>query len=368
MKTNQLSRGNVEIKDAGKEKKRDDLIDILRFTGLTLIILAHTIPTKWVLFQLRNFDVPMMAVVSGMAFSLSSPQRIRLGSYYWKRILRLLLPTYVFLTVFFLVTALCFHLSGGAFPFKGKLLGTYALRNVRSIGYVWIIRVFLLIALTAPLLRFFWKRLRPMAFAAMLTFVYILYEVALKHVPKLEPGWLNTFVTIYVYYAVAYSVLFGFGMALIKLNGYQRLAFAIVFGIVFVLCVYLMNTGDAIKLRMQSFKYPPRVYYVSWGLFMSSLLSFIFVKGRLFGFWGGLIRFMSSASLWIYLWHIAVLSVINWHIDLFPALKGPWMKFATVIVISTLLTYLHRLLFSRLAEKISGVPFAAKFVSEAFLK
>ena len=49
---------------------RDNRIDILRTTGLAMIILAHVYPPP-LLFHLRNFDVPLMVLLSGMSFVLS---------------------------------------------------------------------------------------------------------------------------------------------------------------------------------------------------------------------------------------------------------------------------------------------------------
>ncbi|UCG16736.1 MAG: acyltransferase [Phycisphaerales bacterium] len=352
----------------GDHRDRDDSIDVLRVIGLLLIMLAHTIPSSWLLFQLRTFDVPLMVIVSGMAFCVSSPPALRLGSYYWKRILRLVLPTYVFLTLFFLITALCFCLSDQASPFKGRLVGTFTLRNVNSIGYVWIIRVFLLVALTAPFLHALWRRVHPALFGAILVVAYIFYEIVFQRVPRLEPSWLNTFVTIYVYFAISYTVVFGVGMLLIRLGVYPRLALAVVLGIAFAVCVYVMSRGDTIQLRMQSFKYPPRIYYVSWGLFMSTVLSLVFMKVRLGGTVRSVVQFLSSVSLWIYLWHIVVLSVMSWHIDVVPFLRNPWLKFVTVVVVSSLLAYGHRALFKMIAGRLSRYPTAKKLVSQTFLK
>ncbi len=46
---------------------RDTRIDFLRFVGLIMIIFAHVNPPA-VLFQLRNFDVPLMVLISGVSF------------------------------------------------------------------------------------------------------------------------------------------------------------------------------------------------------------------------------------------------------------------------------------------------------------
>lgn len=49
-------------------KERDESIDLLRFVGLSLIILAHVSPPE-VLFNLRCFDVPLMLFVSGLTYA-----------------------------------------------------------------------------------------------------------------------------------------------------------------------------------------------------------------------------------------------------------------------------------------------------------
>ena len=49
-------------------QSRDFTIDMLRFVGVSLILLAHIVPPDG-LFQLRSFDVPLMIFVSGLSYS-----------------------------------------------------------------------------------------------------------------------------------------------------------------------------------------------------------------------------------------------------------------------------------------------------------
>ena len=81
-------------------KKRDIKFDLMRIIGLAAIILAHTSP-PWPISQLRNFDVPLMVIVSGAVFGLSSNNKINYFHYLIGRTARLLLPTYIFLIIFF---------------------------------------------------------------------------------------------------------------------------------------------------------------------------------------------------------------------------------------------------------------------------
>ena len=156
-------------------KKRDPSIDLMRFIGLTMIILAHIglSRSSSLLFQLRSFDVPLMVFTSGLAFSGRST-----GPYFSfisKRTLRLVLPVYIFVSLYILLNPI---LSGWGLveEYTGKVIrGTYMLRLNPSIGYVWIIRVFLIVMLATPLLTGIDKRIRNdwMCFALVALMVAI---------------------------------------------------------------------------------------------------------------------------------------------------------------------------------------------------
>jgi fucose 4-O-acetylase-like acetyltransferase len=53
-----------------EKKQRVKSVDFLRFLGLSLIILAHVTP-QGLVFQIRNFDVPLMVFISGVSFALA---------------------------------------------------------------------------------------------------------------------------------------------------------------------------------------------------------------------------------------------------------------------------------------------------------
>ncbi|QDU71453.1 acyltransferase family protein [Mucisphaera calidilacus] len=348
---------------------RDVLIDVLRAIGLVMIVLAHTIPSGWTIFQLRNFDVPLMAFVAGMSFAVTAPERLSLGPYYLKRIGRLLVPTYTFLLLFFGITALCCWLIDQPFALQGGWYQTFMLTNhPPSIGYVWIIRVFVLLAATAPLLHWVWMRTPKAVFASSLIVAYAGYEVAFYNIPRPETVWVRTLLFTYIYFAISYALMFGVGMLCTRLSALQRFLAVIFFSIVFVICIFYFARGDEITLRMQSYKYPPRLYYVSWGMLMSLTLSLVLMRLWLPGVLMSAVRFLSSASLWIYLWHIAVLYIIRWHLGGVEVLKNHWIKFGVVLVTASLITLAHRLVFRWLSRRLEPLPPLAGFVRLAFLK
>ena len=59
-------------------------IDILKFIGIICIIIAHTNPPK-IIFQIRNFDVILMCIISILLF-FNSNKKEKYNSYIKKDI------------------------------------------------------------------------------------------------------------------------------------------------------------------------------------------------------------------------------------------------------------------------------------------
>lgn len=96
------------------KQERINYIDFLKFFGLTLIIIAHVGSPDWLL-MLRNFDVPLMVMLSSILGERSyrkyeSEGTILVKDYYISRIKRLVIPAWMFLSVYFSY----YFLRGGA--------------------------------------------------------------------------------------------------------------------------------------------------------------------------------------------------------------------------------------------------------------
>lgn len=146
-------------------------IDALRFIGISLIILAHVLGSDSLLFQIRSFDVPLMVFVSGLC---SADKEIPdYGKYIGHRFLRLWIPVCLFYSVYFLVLFILSRWNTGfTFPSFRELVRTFCCLE----GYGWIIRVFFLIALVAPVLIRFEKKARNSF--AYLGFIFILLALS----------------------------------------------------------------------------------------------------------------------------------------------------------------------------------------------
>ena len=98
------------------KNKRDYEVDVLRVLGIFLIILAHTSlkeKTNTLLFNLRNFDVVLLVFLSGLSSVHSLENVNSMGQYIeyiTKRIRRLIIPGFSFITIYYLYIAImnCF--------------------------------------------------------------------------------------------------------------------------------------------------------------------------------------------------------------------------------------------------------------------
>ena len=143
-------------------KDRIIFIDYLKIIGLFCIILAHVCTNQYIL-QIRNFDVPLMVVISGFlaidSYKRSIENDQSIFNYYWKRISRLLIPTWMFLSLYFLLVFLLVFITKGNYPYSfSTILRSFLLLD--GIGYVWIIRVYLICALLTPLFFYFNNKIK----------------------------------------------------------------------------------------------------------------------------------------------------------------------------------------------------------------
>lgn len=289
---------------------RDDRVDILRFIGLAMIIFAHAGPPG-ILFQLRNFDVPLMVLVAGMSFGLSYKATEPYMGYVWKRIKRLVFPVWIFLTIYF-VAQFVIYPASTELNFI-TILTSYAL--VGGIGYVWIIRVFLLVAFVSPFL-FVWHKntKEDCKYFLLLTTCFLLYE-CLRYfsLPYIQEG-AGKITSLVVFYIIPYAIIFSVGLRMIQMNKKKLYALSFVsLGILIFVGLGLFLYSDKI-IPTQALKYPPSIYYFSYALFVSSLLWIyseyivhVFEKLKI----KNITLFIANNSMWIYLWHIPLVKVIH---------------------------------------------------------
>ena len=316
---------------------RDEKVDLLRFVGLAMVVMAH-VGAPTLLFQFRNFDVPLMVLLSGISFGLAWRDEPYMA-YVWKRIKRLVFPVWIFLSAYFAfvgVTGLLIHV-----PDTDVLVSSYLLRS--GIGYVWIIRIFLLVALVSPLILHFHRRTPGQGrYFATLGLVYAAYEALVFVLKPPLQGLAGALFEEMFLYLVPFAILFAIGL---RFNMLRRSQIALLAGGGLLICaafgvgLYLV---EGRFVPTQAFKYPPLLYYLSYALGVSSLLWLL--SGRLLALvkaspFYAAVRFMAQNSIWAYLWHIPLVEAVR--VDFY-------LKFPLVFVLAGILTYLQVTFLQRL--------------------
>ena len=298
--------------------KRDSSIDLMRFIGLTMIILAHIglSMSESPLFQFRSFDGPLMVFTSGLAFSgkQTGPYLPFIG----KRTLRLIVPVYLFVSAYLLLNPLFAELGWAEAYSKERMLGSYMLRLHPSIGYVWVIRVFLIVMLLTPLLLWLDRKLKRNWVCVALIGLFVAVQQGLAMWLKTSD---NVLIKDWLLYVFGYSAVFLLGLRAKRLSMSSLAS-------VSALLVALMS-GAALYMKceygtvmlLQANKYPPQLYYLLWGMCISCLLWLTS------GLWkrvldNRLFTFIGRNTIWIYLWHIPLINIAvggpldHWHLGL----------------------------------------------------
>lgn len=326
----------------GNITKRENYIDTLRALGLILLMLAHVHPNI-IIQQLRCFDVPLMLLISGYVANYNQQEGIL--RFYFKRIKRLLVPVYIFLSIIFI-----FWFCAGSFNivtlpdnFCLILRNSFLLLNENSIGFVWIIRVFILMMFLTPLLH----RINLSTTKNIIAIIscLVILNVLCSHLynntnPTSFIGFVNKEILTY---SSGYFILFTAGRCL-KMSNCKQFWTLILLGIsllsVCLLYIYLSNSSYIIT----QYKYPPHLYFLTYGMILSIILFSLFRKyiPRNINE-NKVIEFIGSNTIWIYLWHIPLQKIIN-------ALDIHWIvKWPMLVISSAIIFYLQYILVNKFA-------------------
>lgn len=267
-------------------EKREFGIDVLRTIGILFIFLAH-VNSPFFIQQMRIFDVILMVIISGYVYK--EPENY--FTYIKKRGIRLLFPTWVTLTIFFIsVYILKKILKIDIDILKlNTIMQSYLL--IHGIGFVWIIRIYLVVAILGPLI------LKRMSFLKLILYFVILEIIIEGSLEKYNSPVLE----IILFQTLPYVLLFCYGN-LLKNKKVPILRMNI--GLVVILLVGYFTIPN---LNLQEFKYPPRSYYIAYGTLISNILFYFKEKIKsLKNIIKNIISYIGKSTMWFYLIHIFV--------------------------------------------------------------
>lgn len=289
--------------------KRDNYIDFIRFLGITLIIIAH-INAPAMLTQIRCFDVPLMIFASGLAYS-NKKIKATWHNFYWPRIKRLLIPVYIFIPFYLLLLLIA------DIPVTKELCVRSFLLTLRgSIGYVWIIRVFLLMTLVTPLLIKTKSKFNNMGIMGTILLILCLNEIAVLSIHKVEPMpiYLEVYTDI-VPYLFGYSTIFLLGLSVNTtcksmkqgMGTHLALVLTMVIGSLFFIYHTKINSG---AFSFVAYKFPPRMIYLVYGIICCLIIWWLKPYiGKLADI--RFVLFVGRNTIWIYLWHMVYVIIAN---------------------------------------------------------
>lgn len=328
------------MEDRLNYKLRDYNIDILRAIGSLLVILAHVRPPE-IILNFRSFDVILLVFISGMTLSYSNEES--LIKYLTKRIKRLVIPTYITITVIFLIAYMACNLLNRTQLFDiNTILESYIF--FEGIGYIWIVKVYLLIAIMSPIICKIVNNIEN-------DFIFILIIIGLSSIYYWMYNELNNIiVNYYIFYMISYSIVAMIGLRCRKKANFVKkigIFSILIFSIIQIVIIF--NNGG---FTPTEYKYPPQIYYLSYGISISCILYILFTNLNLKV--NKYIVWISKNSFNIYLAHIIVLLGINMILDVINIyILEVWViKFVCVSIGSITLSIILENITVILKEKV----------------
>lgn len=301
------------------------------------MVIAHTHAPEW-LTVVRSFDVPLMVFISAISYTLGRTTPYLL--YVKKRFIRIYKPVFFFLCLFFLASGIMSifiqKLSFGA----DKIIGSFLLLNKPSIGYVWIMRVFLIAAFLMPVISKYLITRNVVINSAIIIILYVASSLSIELIPLISNDLVRFIYQEFVVYMVGYSMIIYVGMINVTDNISHQYIYV---GIILLLFLYVCFSQENLSLNPADYKYPPRGIYILYGCLVSSLLWFFrrFINISSIPL---VIEYTSKNSMWLYLWHILPVYTLGY----VGILDDYWItRYIYVVCIMYLLNYL----FDRICTK-----------------
>ena len=194
----------------------------------------------------------------------------------------------------------------------------------------------MLCAIIMPALVYLKEKMEKKQYYLLLTCIYIAYEILYC---KLNNQ--SIILQDIIYYIIPMGICMAIGLEIKDLKDKTIIKTSLIFIIIFVIFTIanFCITGNLITTN--NYKYPPRLYYLSYAIGMSLLTIYFVERKNIFNIKEKLdikiIRFISTHTMWIYLWHILYIILIN---NFFNYLN--WIiKCIIIVVLSMITTYIQ---------------------------
>lgn len=307
--------------------KRDYKIDSLRCIGTLLVILAHMNNIPSTLQEIRAFDVVLLVFISGVSFAYTYNGDYR--KYIKKRVKRLVFPTYIMMILVFTISGLvCWILGREQLYSISKMLRSFAFLD-NSMGYIWIVKVYMIIALMSPLLIMINTRLKTENTFILMIFGSMVIQKLLLNLIK------NVYIlgiSDYLLYIIPYSCVYLVGIRL-KENNWK---FCKRFGLINFIS-FIILTAEIGEFVPSKYKYPPDIYFIVYGMIVTILLLKIIPNKKI-----KFIEYISKNSFMLYLAHVPCILAYNLISSklMYQILNYWWIEYIIVIFLSMIIVFI----------------------------
>lgn len=305
---------------------RNKTIDILRGLGILAILLIHT--TAWYtqnkaayfIWNWGQFAVPAFVFCSTYLFFVKKEKYEQEGflNYSLNRLKRLLSPYYFFLIFFYLIYVLK---DATKIHWQSILMNVTLTTPGNELNWAVLLFVYLTI-LMFPLIEL-WGRARPIfilyaALSLTSSFLFLAYRWPFNYKLIMWLPW--SLVILFSWYFARYEKRkFFYPLTLLGT------------GLLFV-SLYLLKDAFVNSFEFFKNKYPPNLYYLSYGMFSITVIYSLAIRG-LFDVLNKPIQFLSTNSysiFFIHLWLIIALS------EFMNIQRLTWWVFFLIILVLTL--------------------------------
>lgn len=308
-------------------------LDYLKVLGLLLVILAH-VSCPNVIMQIRSFDVPLLVFVSAYLASKTyiPGQNVQ---YFVKRIKRLAVPAWIFLIVFFIIQTVAYSKPSIIDIIKAITFQ----RDSNMVGMLWVIWVYLICALLIPVIQ---KMDLSRKSEAIIIVGFIMFELICTFTNLSN----NRFVYITIMTIIPWGALSYFGFYYDQISAKKKMQIVIFSSLIFIILAIILANRYGHFIMTNDYKYPARLYYVSFSVPIIVFLMEYSKKMYLPEI--RILSFVSSSSLWIYLWHILFLYVVKSIIQN----DNYWLlQYVLIVILSVIITYIQNFIVKKMMLK-----------------
>ncbi len=285
-------------------------IDTLRGLAILAMILIHSAAyflsdkAAFYVWNYSQFAVPIFFFCSSYLFFYKEnlPTIKSAYPYFKKRLLRLLIPFYLYLAAYFVVV--------GIFE-RDRLTPEFVLRHLTMTTIApeanWIVILFAIFAFLMPLFAYLFRHKRTLLFGylaiSLLSSVYLMFFRFPLHFKLIM--WLP------------WSIIVLFGLFFVK-NERKKWFFpaTIIFSFGVFILTFFIQIALGNSLVHFNNKYPPNLYYLSYGIFFITILFYFFEKDVVkFKSILKPVHFLSVYSYSIFFIHFIVLYVLIHVVD-----------------------------------------------------